>query len=70
MENACFCLPKNIVTPQFAGYSAESKLLFAMVFSNAEHTKAIYEVANMISKIKEDELNAMRRELSRIKGGE
>ncbi len=62
-EIPCFYLPKELINQEYSGFSTESKLLFSMVFTNAKHTKAIYEVARLIDRIDENELNEMREHL-------
>lgn len=59
----CFYLPKELVTHNFSEFSTESKLLFSMIFTNAQHTKSIYEVAKLIEKISEKDLKEMRNQL-------
>ncbi len=59
-EAPCFYMPKQIMTPQYAAFSVESKLLFSMIFTNAEHIKALTETAELIERIGEKELYNMR----------
>lgn len=56
-----FYMPKQIMTPDYAAFSVESKLLFSMIFTNAEHIKTISETAQLIESIGEKELYNMRR---------
>lgn len=57
----CYYLPKQIMTEDYAAFSVESKMLFSMVFTNAEHIKTITETAQLIEKIGEKELYNMHR---------
>jgi hypothetical protein len=54
-------MPKQIMTPEYSSFSLESKLLFSMVFTNAEHIKAITETAELIDSIGERELSTMKK---------
>lgn len=58
----CFYLPKQLFNNKYSSFSAESKLLFSMIFTNAEHIKAIKETASLIHRISDNELAYMRQE--------
>lgn len=62
-----YYLPKQIMTSDYASFSVESKLLFAMIFTNSEHIKTITETAQLIEKIGEKEMYNMRRLLDQAK---
>ena len=60
----CFYIPKTLVTEQkYAGFSGESKLLFGMILTNAEHTKAIMELSRLIAAIDTEDLAALKHQL-------
>ena len=58
LKTPCFYIPKQLLTPEYAGFSAESRMLF----TNAEHTKSIMETAELIQSIGKNELYNMRHE--------
>lgn len=57
----CYYMPKQIMTSEYADFSVECKMLFSMVFTNAQHIKTITETAKLIENIGEKELYNMRR---------
>lgn len=61
-KTPCFYIPKQLLTPEYARFSAESRMLFSMIFTNAEHTKSILETAELIQSIGKNELYNMRHE--------
>ncbi len=61
MPNTPCYMPKQIMTPEYASYSIEAKVLFSMIFTNAEHIKAIKETATLIEKIPERDLSLMQK---------
>lgn len=62
-----YYLPKQIMTSDYESFSVESKLLFSIIFTNAEHIKTITETAQLIEKIGEKEMYNMRRLLDQMK---
>lgn len=50
-ESSFFCLPKELLTPEFSEYSNKSKLLFAIVITEAETAKSINELSTLIQKL-------------------
>lgn len=58
-ESSCFCLPKELLTPEFSMYSNKSKLLFAIVITEAETAKSINELSSLIQKIGEKRVSAL-----------
>lgn len=62
-----YYLPKQIMTSYYAEFSVESKMLFSIIFTNAEHIKTITETAQLIEKIGEKEMYNMRRLLEQMK---
>ena len=61
-----YYLPQQIMNEKYEAFSVESKMLFSMIFTNAEHIKAIKETAQLIEKIDEKELYEMRHMLERM----
>lgn len=64
----CYYMPKQIMTQEYSNFSVESKMLFSMVFTNAEHINAITETANLINCIGSKELYNMRHEFEESEG--
>lgn len=62
-----FHIPKQLLTKEYNDFSVQSKVLFAMIFTNAERTKDISETAKLIEAIDPKELNSMRKSLQQIK---
>lgn len=60
-NTSCYYMPKQIMTPEYASYSIEAKMLFSMIFTNAEHIKAMKETAALIENISERELSLMQK---------
>lgn len=58
----CFYLPKQMMKEEYQNFSAESKLLFAMIFTNASSYKAIQEVASLIQAIETKKLSEMHKQ--------
>ena len=57
----CYYMPKQIMTSDYSDYSVECKLLFSMIFTNAQHIKTIIETAKLSENIGEKELYNMHR---------
>ena len=55
------------MTSDYAEFSVESKMLFSIIFTNAEPIKTITETAQLIEKIGEKEMYNMRRLLEQMK---
>ncbi len=51
MGTQSYYIPKQMFSPEYKGISAEAKILFAMVFTNASSVKSIRETANLISSL-------------------
>ena len=62
----CFYVPKQMFDNKYSKFSAESKLLFGMIFTNAVHTTAIKETSELIDSISENELSNMRSSYSQL----
>lgn len=62
----CFYLPKEIMSSEYSDFSAETKLLFAMLLSSSRTTSAVMRVAELIEKIGDKEINSLQKELRRI----
>lgn len=69
-DEICFYLPKQLMEETYQNFSAESKLLFAMVFTNASGCKALQEVAALITAIDSRNLTEMYRQYLSIVNGE
>lgn len=65
MENYCFYLPKEIMTADYCKYSAETKLLFAMLLSNSTTSTAIMNVAELIENLGAKKINSFQKELQK-----
>jgi len=61
----CFYLPKKIMTDEYREYSAETKLLFAMLLSNANTSSAIVNVAKLIDELGSKEINLLHKQLQK-----
>lgn len=61
--NDFFGLPTELLTPEYSQYSNQSKLLFAIVISEAENTRALKDLAEIIQKIGDKKLSLYIREL-------
>lgn len=61
----CFYLPKEIMTDEYREYSAETKLLFAMLLSNSKTSSAIISVARLIDELGSKEINFLHKELKK-----
>lgn len=61
--NGSFGLPPEVFTPEFAEYSNQSKLLFAIVLSEAENAKSLKDLAGIIQKFGDRKLSSFIREL-------
>jgi len=49
MTEPCIYVPKELIKDQkYAKFSSESKLLFGMILTNAEHAKEILELSKLI----------------------
>lgn len=46
-----YYLPKELVTPQYADYSLQTKMLFSIVISEAETAKSVMEMSQLINDI-------------------
>lgn len=66
-SSPCFYLPKQLMTKKYSDFSAESKLLFAMIFTNCEHSKSIKETSDLIQNISEKDLEIMRSQFQKDK---
>lgn len=59
-----FYIPKEIMSVEYINYSAESKLLFSMLISNAETAAAIADTAKLIDEIGVRKISAMQKSLA------
>ncbi len=71
---AYFYIPKEIMTSDFKDYSAETKLLFSMLISNARTAAAIEDTAKLIEQIGVRKISSMHKslesEIAKIKESE
>ena len=71
---AYFYIPKEIMTSDFKDYSAETKLLFSMLISNARTAAAIEDTAKLIEQIGVRKIGSMHKslesEIAKIKESE
>ena len=68
-KTPCFYVPKQLISPEYANFSVESKLLFGMILTNSQQTKSIQELAELIQTIDYKELKLMHSQLMKIEGG-
>lgn len=66
MNEPCYYIPKQLITPEYAVFSVETKLLFGMILTNAKQTKSICEVADLIKNITEKDLKFMHDQIAHI----
>ena len=69
-ETNYFCLPKELLTPEFSDYSIKSKLLFAIVITEAETVKSLNELASLIQFIGEKRLSTFYHQIQTEMKGE
>lgn len=62
MEN-CFYLPKEVA--EYPKYSAEVKLLFAMLLSSSKTSASIMNVSELISELGAKKINLLHKELQK-----
>ena len=48
----CFYVPKKLMDKEYSEYPVESKILFSIILSTAQNTKAIMSCAKLIAKAK------------------
>lgn len=67
MENplSFIYVPKEIMTDEYHNYSIETKLLFAMILSNAETASSISNVARLIDEIGIRKISSFQKELKK-----
>ena len=63
--NSYFYIPKEIMTENFREYSAESKLLFAMLLSNASTAASVVSTAKLIDELGVRKIAAIQKELAK-----
>lgn len=61
----CIYLPKKIMSSEYNGYSAETKLLFAIILSNAVTASAVMNVADLINQLGKAEISTLQGELKK-----
>lgn len=60
-----YYVPKELIKAEYREYSAETKLLFAMLLSNANTSSAIIGVARLIDELGSKEINFLHKELQK-----
>ena len=61
-----YYVPKELIKAEYREYSAETKLLFAMLLSNANTSSAIVNVAKLIDELGSKEINLLHKQLKKI----
>ena len=73
-NQAYFYMPKEIMSSEYKDYSAETKLLFSMLISNAKTASAIADTAKLIEDIGVRKISSMHKslesEIAKIKESE
>ena len=64
----CFYLPKEIMADEYREYSAETKLLFAMLLSNSKTSSAIIGVARLIDELGSKEIKELQKTIAESEG--
>ncbi len=62
-DQAYFYMPKEIMSSEYKDYSAETKLLFSMLISNAKTSSAIADTAKLIEDIGLRKISSMHKSL-------
>lgn len=62
-NQAYFYMPKEIMSNEYKNYSAETKLLFSMLISNAKSATAIADTAKLIEDIGVRKISSMHKSL-------
>lgn len=62
-NQAYFYMPKEIMSSEYKDYSAETKLLFSMLISNAKTASAIADTAKLIEDIGVRKISTMHKSL-------
>ncbi len=57
-------MPKEIMSGEYRDYSAETKLLFSMLISNAKTATAVADTAKLIEDIGIRKISSMHKSLS------
>ena len=63
-NQAYFYMPKEIMSSEYKDYSAETKLLFSMLISNAKTATAVADTAKLIEDIGMRKISSMMHTLS------
>lgn len=62
-HQAYFYMPKEIMSSEYKDYSAETKLLFSMLISNAKSATAIADTAKLIEELGVRKISSMHKSL-------
>ena len=67
-----YFLPKELLTPEYSGYSLQTKLLFSIIITEAETVKSITDMSKLINDIGARKLSTIyqnaHRELNESEG--
>ena len=61
----CFYVPKKLMDKEYSEYPVESKILFSIILSTAQNTKAIMSCAKLIANLG-DEIHSLKSEMKKI----
>lgn len=62
----CFYVPKKLMDKEYSEYPVESKILFSIILSTAQNTKAIMNCAKLIANLGDDEIRSLKSEMKKI----
>lgn len=62
----CFYVPKKLMDKEYSEYPVESKILFSIILSTAQNTKAIMICAKLIANLGDDEIRSLKSEMKKI----
>lgn len=62
----CFYVPKKLMDKEYSEYLVESKILFSIILSTAQNTKAIMSCAKLIANLGDDEIHSLKSEMKKI----
>lgn len=54
-----YYLPKELITPQYADYSLQTKMLFSIVITEAETAKSVMEMSQLINDLGSKNISAI-----------
>lgn len=65
----CFYVPKKLLDKEYSEYPVESKILFSIILSTAQNSKAIMGCAKLISSLGDEEIRSLKNEMKKIDSG-